>query len=265
MQGLTIVIENRPGAGTVIGTEAVAHAPPDGNTILLTAPGFVISPHLYKLNYNPLISFEPICRLVSNPTVIAVNNASPYRTFTDLIVAARAKSGELTVASVGPGTANHIAVEMLNRTANVHMTFIPYPGYAPVVTALLGGHVTSALVDYSVVSEQLKAGQLRVLAAATAARIELLPQLPTVAESGYPDYQVNVWLGLAAPAMTPKESVSELASWFSAAIRVDDVKAKLVAQGLYPAVMCGADFAGFVRKQYDEYGRIIRKANISAE
>ena len=183
-RGVTIVVENRPGAGAVIGTEAVARATPDGNTLLVTASLFVVSPHLRKVNYDPLTSFEPICQLTSTPTVILVNSASPYLTLADLLDAARAKPGSLTLATVA-GSSSHVAFEMLKRAANVDISFVPYPGGAPAVTALLGNHVTSVLLPYAGLEEHLKMGKLRALASASRTRSELLPNLPTVAEAGY--------------------------------------------------------------------------------
>jgi tripartite-type tricarboxylate transporter receptor subunit TctC len=264
-RGPAMLIENRPGAGGVIGTEAVSRAAPDGNTLLITANSFVVSPLVRKINYDPLTSFEPICNLVSLPMVIVVNSASPYRTLADLLDAARAKPGDLTLASSGPAGVPHIAVEMLKRAANVNMTYVPYPGAAPAVNALLGEHLTSALVDYAGVAEQLKAGKLRALATGSRTRIELLPEVPTASESGYTDYEADLWIGVLAPAKTPKETVSQLAGWFTAAIHVAEVKAKLVAQGYIPVGTCGADFAALLRKQYDDYGRVIRDANIKVE
>jgi tripartite-type tricarboxylate transporter receptor subunit TctC len=264
-QGVTMVVENRPGAASAIGTEAVSRAAPDGNTLLLNATPFVINPLLRKLNYDPLTSFAPICYLVNSPTVIAVNGASPYRTLPDLINAARAKPGELTLASIGPGTATHIAFEMLRRAANIDMTFLPYPGTAPAVTALLGGHVTSYFGIYSVVSEQVKAGRLRALATAAPRRIEPLPDVPTVAEQGFPGYEVDIWFGVVAPAKTPPETVAQLAAWFTAAMQAADVKAKLLVQGMLPVTKCGEEFSAHIRRQYEEFGRVIREANITAE
>jgi tripartite-type tricarboxylate transporter receptor subunit TctC len=199
------------------------------------------------------------------PLVIVVNSASPYRTLADLLDAARAKPGDLTLASAGPAGVPHLAVEMLKRAANVNMTYVPYPGAAPAVNALLGEHLTSALVDYAGVAEQLKAGKLRALATGSRARIELLPGVPTASESGYTDYEAELWIGVLAPAKTPEETVSQLAGWFTAAMHVAEVKAKLVAQGYIPVTMCGADFGALLRKEYDEYGRVIREANIKAE
>jgi len=265
IQVLTMIVENRPGAGTVIATEAVARAAPDGNTVLVMANSFVINPHLRKLNYDPLTSFLPVCNLVNNPLVIVVNNASPYRTLSELLNAARAKPGELTFASAGPATTNHIAIEALKRKANVNMTYVPYPGTAPAVNSLLGEHVTAALVDYGGVSEHLKVGKLRALATPSRMRIEQMSEVPTVAESGYRDYEQENWNGVVVPARTSQEMVSQLAGWFSAAVRAPEVKPKLFAQGFIPVGTCGADFAALLRKQYEEFGRIIREANIKGE
>jgi tripartite-type tricarboxylate transporter receptor subunit TctC len=264
-QGHTILIENRAGAGGVIAAEAVSRAAPDGNTLLMTSPDMLIPQHLRKLNYDLLTSFEPICDLVSAPTVIVVNSASPYRTLADLLGAARAKPGDLTLAGTGPATSIQIAFEMLRRAANVDITFLPYPGAAPAINALLGDHVTSVLATSSTGSEQLNAGKLRALATASRMRIEPLPEVPTVAESGYKDYGLDYWVGALAPAKTPKETVSQFAGWFTAALQTPELRAKLVPLGLYSVGMCGADFSGLLRKQYDDFGRVIREANIKAE
>ena len=209
VQGKTMVIESRPGAGTTIGTEAVARAAPDGNTLLINAPFLLISPHLRKLSYDPLSSLEPICYLVSSPGVIVVNEASPYRTLADLLDAARTKPGQLTFASAGPGTTHQIGFEMLKRAADVNFIYVPYPGGAPAISALLGGHVTSVLAEYAPLAEHLKAGKLRAIATTAGTRIPSLPDLPTVAES-YKNYEVDFWWGLFAPAKTPKQTTTSL-------------------------------------------------------
>jgi tripartite-type tricarboxylate transporter receptor subunit TctC len=232
---------------------------------LINAPYLLIGPQVKKVSYDPLTSFEPICYLVSSPGVIVVNSSSPYRTLPDLLNAARAKPGELTFASVGPATAQHVGFERLKRAANVNMTYVPYSGGAPAINALLGGHVTAVFAEYAPLAEHIKAGTLRALATSSRTRIEPLPDLPTVAESGYNAYEVDLWWSLFAPAKTPKDTVAQLADWFTTAMRAPEVKAKLVAQGFTPVGMCGADFGALLRRQYDEYGRVIREANIKAE
>ena len=202
---------------------------------------------------------------MSVPNVIVVNSISSYWALADLLNAARAKPGDLTLASVGPASSLQIAFEKLKHAANVEMTFVAYPGAAPAINALLGEHVTSALAAYFTVAGQLTSTKLRALAVVTKIRIEPLPDVPTVAESGYKDYQADFWLGVIAPAKTPKETVSQLAAWFTAAAQAPEVNLKLVAQGLYPTVTCGADFTAFLRTKYDDFGRIIRKLDIKTE
>jgi tripartite-type tricarboxylate transporter receptor subunit TctC len=264
-QGVTMLIENRPGGGTVIGTEAAARATPDGNTLLITSVAFVINPHLRKLNYDPLASFEPICNLVQSPQVIVTNSGSPYHTMADLAAAARTKPGQLTFASTGPASPSHVAFEMQKRTAGLEMIYVPFPGNAPVVNAVLGGHVTVGVANYADVVGHLKAGTLRGLATTSATRIEALPDLPTAAEAGHKALEYEIWFGMLAPAKTPKDIVSQLSGWFVSAMQVPATKAKLVDQGLYPVGACGAKFATELRRQHADYGRIIREANIKAE
>jgi len=264
-KGQSIIVESRPGAGGVIAAEAVARAPPDGGTLLINNNGMIISAILRKVNYDPRASFEPICYLVTTPQIIAVNGASPYRTLAELVEAARKKPGELSIASVGPNTTQHIGIERFKRLARANLTYVPYPGGAPAVSALLGAHVTSAVLNWSEIGEQLIAGKARALATMALQRIEPLPDLPTVAESGYPDFETDVWFGLVAPAKTPKETIAQLIEWFSAALFAPEVKAKLTAQALYPNPKCGADFDAHIRRQSDLYRRLIRELNIKTE
>jgi tripartite-type tricarboxylate transporter receptor subunit TctC len=197
--------------------------------------------------------------------LLVVNSASPYRTLADLVTAARARPGALTLAGAGPATSFHIAAETLKREADVDLNYVPYPGDPPAISALLGEHVTSVFANYATVSEHLNAGKLRALAVGSRTRIEPLPELPTFAESGYKGYEVENWFGVVAPAKTPKERVSQLIGRYTAALRVSEVKAKLGGQGLFPVAICGADFGAHISKQYGEYGRAIREANIKAE
>jgi tripartite-type tricarboxylate transporter receptor subunit TctC len=263
--GPTIVAEPHPGAGTAIGTELVASATPDGNTLGIISNSFVLLPQTRKVNYDPLTDFAPICDLVDFPPLIVVNSESPYRTLADLIDAARAQPGILTLASIGPATVSHLTVERLKLRAKADIIFVPYPGYSPGIEALLGSHVTAALADYSSLVEHIKAGKLRALATTMAARIEQLPDVPTVAESGYKDFVAEFFVGLIAPAKTPKDTVSQIGAMFTAAMQPPDIKAKLAALGLFPNGTCGADFAAILHKDYEEYGRVIREANIKME
>jgi tripartite-type tricarboxylate transporter receptor subunit TctC len=260
-QGLTMVVENRPGAGTLTATEAAARAAPNGETLLITSSPFIINSHLRQLNYDPLTSFEPVCELLHTSAFIVVNSASAYRTLPDLLDAARAKPGALSLASIGPATTTHIAFEALQRAADINMTFVPYPGNVPAVEALLGKHVTSVFADYAAVAEQLKSGKLRALATSSRTRMEQLPDVPTFVESGY-EVDADIWFGVVAPANTPKDIVSQFTGWFTAALQVPEVKATFAALGVFPKEVCGEDFGAYLRKQYEEYGRLIRELKI---
>jgi len=183
----------------------------------------------------------------------------------ELVDAARAKPAELTIASVGPNTTFHIGIERYKRLARADLTYVPYAGGAPTVNAVLGAHVTSAVLNWSEIGAQVTAGKVRALATMALQRIEPLPDLPTVAESGYPDFETDVWFGLVAPARTPKQAVAQLIDWFGAAVMAPEVKSKLTAQALYPNPRCGADFDAHLRRQSDLYTRLIRELNIKAE
>jgi tripartite-type tricarboxylate transporter receptor subunit TctC len=260
-----VVVESRSGAGSIVGTESVARAAPDGGTLLINAPYLLIGPQVRKLGYEPLTSFEPLCKVVSSPGVIVVNGEAPYRSLTEFLDAARANPGGLTMASVGPATAQHLGLEMLNRDAKVSLTYVPYPGGAPAINALLGGHVTSVLAELAPLSAHLNSGALRALATTGRERIKALPLLPTVAESGYRDYEVDLWWGFFAPAGTPKAIVSQLNAWLTAAVEAPEINQKLTAQGFSPARICGPEFRAMLSDQYQMYSRVIRESNIGAE
>jgi tripartite-type tricarboxylate transporter receptor subunit TctC len=264
-QGATVIVEDRPGAGSVIGTDFVARAAPDGETILLVSNSFLINAQLRKQSYDPLTSFAPICYLVKSPQLIVVNSTSPYHKLADLVDRARAEPGRITMASIGPGSTQRVAFALFRQKAGVDMTYVPYAAAAPVLNALLGDHVSSALADYATVGEQLRAGKLRALATASRDRIIALPDVPTVTESGYQDFEVDVWYGLVAPAKTPPESISRLADWFTGALHAPEVKSKLAAMGLDLVGTRGTEFSSHIRSKYEEYGRIIRDTNLKLE
>jgi tripartite-type tricarboxylate transporter receptor subunit TctC len=261
-QGVTVVVENRPGASGMIGTEFVSRAAPDGNTLLMTANTYLIDAQTRHANYNPVTAFDPVCFLVQSPAVFVVNSASPYHSLKDMLDVAGQRPGELSTAAVGPGTTFQMGFNSFTRAAKVNMTFVPYQGSAPAATAVMGEHVTSAFAGYAVVSEQIKGEKLRALAVATLKRIDPLPNVPTFDESGFKNLEVDNWFGVIAPANTPKETLGQLVGWFNAALKDKEVLTKLALQGLYPVGMCGDEFGAFIRKRYDEYGQSIRDSNL---
>jgi tripartite-type tricarboxylate transporter receptor subunit TctC len=263
-QGFTV--EYRPGAGTIVGTEAAAKAPPDGTTLLVMANSFVINPILRSnLSYDPLTSFEPICVLGASPQILAVNGSSPYQKLADLVSAAHAKPGELSIGANGPATTQHIAAEMFKHAANINLTFVPFPGGAPATTALLGNHITSTVENYSEIAEHVPTGKLRPLAVMAAERFESLPDVPTMSEAGYPDVLASAWFGLVAPVKTPQEVIAQIGKALKSALAIPEIRAKLVAQGVYPSGICGADFAAHLQREGQNYARVIKDANIKAE
>jgi len=264
-QGVTAVVENRAGANGMIGVDAVSRTPPDGNTLLVTANTYLLDDLLRKPNYSPVGSFEPVCFLVQTPAVLVVNSESPYRTLADLVNAARAKPGELSLAAVGPGSTFQLGMIEFSRRAGINLTYVPYPGSAPAVTAIVGNHVTAAISGYAVVVEQIRAGRLRALAAATAQRIEPQPDLPTFGESGFKDLVMDNWFGVVAPSKTPKDTLGQLAAWFTAAIEAPESKAKLAAQYLYTGGPCGDQFGTLIRQRHDEYARLVGEAGLKKE
>jgi tripartite-type tricarboxylate transporter receptor subunit TctC len=263
-QGLTVLVENRPGGGTLVGTEMVARADPDGGTLLLVGNSFAVNPALGKGSYD-LATFAPVCHLASTPLVLVVKGDAPYRTLADLLAAARAKPGDLSLASGGPASALHVAFEVVRRAAGVTMTYVPYGGTAPAINALMGGHVTSVFADYPTVVSQLQSGALRGLVTTSPTRAATLPDVPTLNETGLTKYEAEIFYGIVAPAKTPPDVVTRLSDWFLAALSAPETKPKLAAQGLFAVGRCGAAFGAFLRAQIEDYGRIIREAGIKAE
>ena len=264
-QNITAVVENRPGAGTAIGTEAVARSAPDGETVLLTNPAFLINPHIKKVGYDPLTSFDPVCNIVNFPLVFVVPTDSALKTMADMLAMAKAKPGSVTVASAGTGNPTHIGFEVLKRATKLDMTYVPFAGAAPAVNALLGGHITAVYSDYGTVSAQLKAGALRALAIGSRKRFVGLPDVPTLPELGLTDYEAESWNGVLAPAKTPKDTLTQLQGWFAAAGQSSELKEKFAALGIFPSIVCGKEYGASLARQYERYGINIRASNIKAD
>ena len=264
-QNATVVVEDRPGGGNIIGIEAAARSAPNGNTVLISTPEFVINPHLQKVNYDPLTGFESVCYLAQSPQVLVVNAASPYKTFTDFLTAARQRPGTLTLASTSPASSPYIAFETLRRAAKVDILYVPFQGSHPAVSALLGQQVTSAMVSYPNVLAQISSGKLRPLAVTSENRVEDLSDVPTIAESGFPGLHADLWFGTEVPANTPKDAIAQLSRWFSAAAKLPDVKSKLKSLGLTAVGTCGEEYSKFIHQEYEKYGREISESHIQSK
>ena len=262
--GPTMVVESHPGAGTEIGTEYVFRSDPDGNTLGIISNSFVVLPLIRKLDYDPFTDFTPICELASFPPLIVVNGDSPYRTLADLIDAAHAQPGVLTLGTIGPATSTQLAFEMLKYKAKANITFVPFTGYTPAVQAVLGQQITAAIADLSTLQGQIQTGKLRALATTARSRVASLPNVPTVAESGY-DVKQEFFGGVIAPAKTPKAAIARLTDLFKTALQAPTIKAKFASLGFFAGGECGADYAAILRKDYADYGQIIRDANLKMQ
>jgi len=264
-ESINVIVENRPGAGTVIGTEAVARAAPDGETVLLNNPAFLINPHIKKVSYDPLTDFAPVCNMVNFPLVFVVPKDSAVKSMADMLAMAKAKPGSVTVASAGTGNPTHIGFEVLKKATGLEMTYVPFAGAAPAVNALLGGHITAVYSDFGTISGQLKSGALRPIAIGAKKRFSGLPDVPTIPELGYTDYEAESWNGIFAPAKTPKDTLARLINWFGAAGNSAPVKEKLGALGLGPSVLCGPEYGASLKRQYERFGKAIKDSNIKTE
>jgi len=264
--GLTIVVEDKPGASGLIGSTYVSRQPADGTTILLVENPFILSSVLHPVgNYDPVKSFDPICYLADTPAVLAVSGTSEIKTLPDFVKAAKDKPGTMSYGSTGPASTVHIAAELWKRAAGIDLAYAPFPGSPPAMQAVMGGHIDAVIANYSDLKSQLSAGALRPLAVPAAKRAEPLPDVPTLEELGYKNIEGAVWFGFVAPAGTPNEILAQFASYFTAAIEVPEVKANLNAQGLFISVSCGEPFGKFIAAEADKYMRLTREFKIKEE
>ena len=260
-EGVDLVVENRPGASGMIGTEFVSRQAPDGNTVLFTPGTYLIDAQIRKAPYHPVNDFEPLCSLVQSPAVFVVPQSSSYRSLADLLKDSR-QPGRVSIAAIGPGSSFQLGLIELMSKSNTQMIFVPYPGSAPVVTDTMGGHVSGGIAGFSVVSQGLKSGKLRALAVASERRMAPLPDVPTFEENGFPTVQMDNWFGAIVPAKTPADAATRLIAWLKAAMNASEVRQKLELQGLYPVLTCGSDFADLIQKRYAAYGLAIKQAGL---
>jgi tripartite-type tricarboxylate transporter receptor subunit TctC len=261
--GVNVVVENRPGAGTVLGTEAAMRAAPDGTTVVMVANSFVINPAVGRGNYTVQGSFEPVCQLAATPMVLVVQSSSSMKTLKDLVD--QAKAGKVVFASGGPASSLHVAIEVLKMAQKLDSSYVPYGGTAPAINALMGGHVQAVWADYPTVVGQIKAGTLRALVTTSPEPVAELPGVPTLNSTGLAKHEADIFYGVMAPAKTPPEALAQLADWFQSAMKADEVKPKLAQQGLFPAVKCGAAFAKFMKDLTDDYTRVVKEAGIKVK
>jgi tripartite-type tricarboxylate transporter receptor subunit TctC len=263
--GQPFVIENRPGAGTTIGTEAVVKAPPDGYTLLLVGAAAVTSALLYeKLNFNLIRDIAPVAAISREPHIMVVHPSVPASTVPEFIAYARANPGKISMASGGIGTVAHLSGELFKMMAGVDLVHVPYRGLSPALTDLLGGQVQVMSASMASSIEYIRTGKLRALAVTTATRSEMLPDVPTVGEF-VPGYEASTWSGVGAPKATPAEIIEKLNKEINAALADHKVKARLADLGSTPFVGSATDFGKLIADETEKWAKVLRAANIKPQ
>src|SRR6476659_4836910 len=263
--GQSVVVENRPGAGGVIASQAVVTSAPDGYTLIMVASGHATNPLLYaKIPYDTFKDFTPISLLASSPNILLVRADSPFRTMADLIAAAKAKPGSLSFAHAGTGTSTHLAGELLKALAKIDLTAIPYKGYEHAINNLLGGQIPMSFNNGPESVGQIEAGTVRALAVTTASRASFLPDVPSMAET-VPGYDTEVWWGLLGPAGMPRDLAEKISHDFVAALNTEAVKERLTRLGASPIGSSPQQFDAKIRADYKKWGPIIEAAGMKAD
>jgi tripartite-type tricarboxylate transporter receptor subunit TctC len=263
--GQPIVIDNKPGAGGVIGADAVAKAPADGYTVLYDASAFSVNPSLRKLPFDAAQDFVPVSLVATAPQILVVPPDAPYRTVAEFLDFARRNPGALNFASAGGGTGSHLAGEALNEQARIAMTHVPYKGGAPALTDVMGRQVSAYFGNVASTLGYVRSGKLRALAVSSSRRVSSLPDVPTLAESGLKGYDVVEWNGVFLPRGTPPDVVRKLAEAVQAAVKDPQVDAKLLQLGLVPAGTAPASFSKFVRDETVRVEALVKARGIQVD
>jgi tripartite-type tricarboxylate transporter receptor subunit TctC len=264
--GVSVIVENKPGAGTILGTQAVAVSEPDGYTLLMGTFANAVNPSLNaKLPYDPHKDFAPVALVARSFNIVVVNPKSEIKSIADLIAAAKADPGRLSYGTYGTGTSAHLAGELFRNLAKVSLTTVPYKGAAPAITDLIGGQIQVMFTTVASAASLIEAGQLRALAVTSAERSPAFPQLPTVAEAGVPGYEAESWYGLFAPAKTPKEVIDRLNQSAAAAVQSEAFKRLAVNEGLIMVARPPQEFDRYFRGEEERWRKVIQDAGIKAE
>ncbi|MGZ8266000.1 MAG: tripartite tricarboxylate transporter substrate binding protein [Burkholderiales bacterium] len=263
--GQNLVVDTRPGAATIVGTEIASRALPDGYTLLMITTTFAINPSLYrKLPYDPHKDFTPITQLNSQPNIVVVNPAFQASSVKELIALAKAKRGELTFASPGAGSAPHLSGELFQRMAGVQMIHVPYKGIPPAVTDVIGGRVTMLFTTTISAAPHLKSGKLKALALTSAKRLPSMPEVPTIAET-VPGYQAEAFQGVVAPAGVPRAIVEKVSAEIASIVKSREIAERFEADGAVPVGSSPREFAAFLKTEMQKWAKVIRDAGIQQE
>jgi tripartite-type tricarboxylate transporter receptor subunit TctC len=265
--GWTFVIDNRPGAGGNLGVDAVAKSPADGYTLVLgQTSNLAINPTLYaKLPYNPQKDLAPIVLLANAPLVLVTGVAMPYKTLADAVKAAKAKPGQINFASPGNGTVAHLTSELFQKAAGVRTQHVPYKGAAGAMTDVIGGNVDLYLSSVPTLLGHIRQGKVRALAVTSAQRVDDLPDVPTINESGYKGFDAGTWFGLLAPAGTPKELIARLNAEFNKALQLPELRKRLGDEGADPAGGTPEQFASLIKDEIQRWGKVVKDSGAKIE
>lgn len=258
-----VLVDNRPGAGSIIGNELVAKAAPDGYTLLMGISTLAILPAMHrKLSYDALRDLAPVTQVIAAPNILVVHPSLPVRSVKELVAFARKRPGEINYASAGLGTNPHLCMELFLSMADVKMVHVAYKGLGPAIIDLLAGHVVVATATMLTGLPHVKSGRLRGLGVTGATRSNVLPELPTVAEAGVPGYEAVQWYGLLAPAQTPREIIMRLHGAMTGALQAASIREKMAIDGVQPVGSQPDEFARFLRAETDKWGKVARAAGI---
>ena len=264
--GVTVVIENKPGAGTIVGTEAVALSEPDGYTLLMGTFANAVNPSLHaSLPYDPHKDFAAVALVARSFNIVVVNPGSPIKSIADLIAAAKTDPGKLSYGTFGTGTSAHLAGELFKDMAKVDLTTVPYRGAAPAITDLIGGQIQVMFTTVASAASLIQAGQLRALAVTSAQRSPAFPDLPTVAEAGVPGYAAESWYGLFAPAKTPADVIERLNKSAARAVQSDTFRQLGINEGLVMVARPPEELDRYVRGEEERWRKLIQEAGIKVE
>lgn len=265
--GTTIVVDNRGGAGGSVGSEVASRAPADGYTLLGgTISSHAINVSLYpKLGYDPIKSFSPVALIGTNPVVLVVGQNSPYKTLQDVLAAAKAKPMTISSASAGSGTSQHLALELLGFKSGTQFVHVPYKGSGPAIQDVIGGQVDMMFDTTVVAGPHIQSGKVRALAVTSAKRLESLPNVPTVAESGVPGFEVLSWQAVFAPAGTPRPIIEKLHTEIVKILQQPDMQNRLKTLGMQPSSMTIDQIAAFQKAEVEKWAQVIKAANIKLE
>ena len=265
--GVPVVVDNKPGAGGSIGATEVAKAEADGHTLLMGHIGtLAVNPAMYpKLAYDPQKSFAPVAAVARVPNVLVVNATSPARTLAEFIARAKAQPGRLSYSSGGNGSAAHIAFEALKLRTGVFMLHIPYRGTAPSLSDLMAGQVDATFTGAPTVLQHIRSGRLRALAVSSPQRLATLPEVPTVAESGYANFEADQWYGVVAPAGTPADKVARLNAEINKALALPEVAQQLAAEGAIPLPGTPAAFGALIAREIPRWAAVVKAGNVKPD